>query len=123
MLEQKPTVVCLCGSTRFRDAFTEANRKETLDGKIVLAPGLFGRSGDLEPSQYADGTPLKIRLDELHKRKIDLSDEILVINVDGYIGQSTTEEIEYALRKRKRVRWFDPFRIPSQYATEFPTAK
>ena len=115
-----PTIVCLCGSTRFKDAFNQANRDETLAGKIVLAPGLFGRSGDLEPSQYATGTPLKIMLDELHMRKIDLADEVLIINVDGYIGESTTNEIEYALQKRKRVRWLDPFRIPSRYATEFP---
>lgn len=85
-----PIVVCLCGSTRFRDEFTEANRHETMAGKIVLAPGVFGHSGD----PLTDGD--KARLDRLHFEKINMADEVLVINPGGYIGESTRREIQYA---------------------------
>ena len=93
----QPRVVCLCGSTRFRDEFTEANRRETMAGNIVLAPGVFAHSGD--PLTDED----KRRLDELHLRKIDHADSVLVINPNGYIGDSTRREIEYARSKGKPV--------------------
>jgi hypothetical protein len=98
----KPTIVCLCGSTRFREAFHRVNRQETLAEKIVLAPGCF--QGD-EDSDWS--SEVKQRLDELHLRKIDLADEILVVNVGGYIGQSTRREIGYARQHGKRVRWLE----------------
>mgnify|MGYP000900046065 CR=1 FL=1 len=90
-------VVCLCGSTRFRDEFTEHNRRLTMEGKIVVAPEVFAHSGD--PLTDED----KERLDELHLRKIDLSDSVLVINPNGYIGDSTRREISYAERIGKPV--------------------
>jgi hypothetical protein len=76
----KPTIVCLCGSTWFRETFQRVNRQETLAGKIVLAPGCFQGDDDSDWS-----SEVKQRLDELHLRKIDLADEILVVNVGGYI--------------------------------------
>ena len=98
----KPTIVCLCGSTKFKNEYIKANQKETLKGKIVLSVGLFG---------HADGLSLtekqKDGLDELHKRKIDLSDEILVLNVGGYIGSSTASEIKYAESINKKVRYLE----------------
>ncbi len=104
----KPTVVCLCGSTRFFKEFMLANYNETMAGRIVLSVGFYPHS-----SQEAHGEHIgisaadKIKLDELHKRKIDLADEILVINVGGYIGESTASEIEYAQRNGKRVRYLE----------------
>ena len=89
-------VVVLCGSTRFRDAFEEQTRRLGLDGKIVLTVACFGHLGDLSPEECERGNPVKDRLDELHKRKIDHADRVLVINVGGYIGESTRSEIEYA---------------------------
>jgi hypothetical protein len=105
----RPTVVTLCGSTRFREAFTEWQFRETLDGKIVLTIGcslrndveLFGEFSDEELRRT------KQRLDWLHMRKIDLSDEIVVLNVDDYIGESTSREIAYAWQTGKRIRWLD----------------
>ena len=47
-------------------------------------------------------------LDDMHKRKIDMADEIFVINVDGYIGSSTQSEIEYAKATGKTVRYLEP---------------
>jgi hypothetical protein len=102
MSAEKPKVVCLCGSTRFKSQFIEANYAETLEGRIVLSVGWFSHADDRDrhptPTQ-------KLRLDELHKRKIDLADEVLVIDVDGYIGESTASEIDYAIKHGKPVRY------------------
>lgn len=98
-----PVVVCLCGSTRFREAYEKANREETLAGRIVLSVGLFGHLEGIDMSG-----PVKAMLDELHLRKIDLADEILVLNVGGYVGESTWREFRYALDQGKRVRWLQP---------------
>lgn len=100
----KPTVVCLCGSTRFKDEFIKANRDLTLQGKIVLTVGMFGHHEGLDMNSET-----KKMLDELHKRKIDLADEVLVLNVGGYIGQSTMSEILYAEEHRKPVFYLEPF--------------
>jgi len=99
----RPTVVCLCGSTRFYKAFRKANLNLTLTGKIVLSIGCDFKSDDGLGLTVAD----KIRLDELHKRKIDLADEILVLNVGGYIGDSTRNEIEYAKRLSKHICYLE----------------
>jgi hypothetical protein len=98
-----PEMVCLCGSTRFFRAFDEQNFKLTLAGKIVLSIGCNTKSDEGLMLTAED----KVRLDELHKRKIDLCDSVLVLNVDGYIGDSTRSEIEYAERIGKPVRYLD----------------
>lgn len=93
----RPEIVCLCGSTRFKDEFIEINKRLTLNGYIVLTVGFFG---------HVDGMPdaeTKAELDELHKRKIDIADIVFVVNKDGYIGKSTFSEIMYATRTGKRV--------------------
>ena len=99
----KYKVITLCGSTRFKDAFIEAQKRLTLEGNIVISVGLFGHSGDSEV--WAEGT--KEMLDDMHKRKIDLADEIYVINVGGYIGTSTKSEIEYAIATKKPVSYLE----------------
>jgi hypothetical protein len=105
---KRPVIVCLCGSTRFRDEFTAANRDETLAGRIVLAPGVFGWSGDLS-AEDSQGGEVKTSLDDLHKRKIDLADEVLVVSdQSGYFGQSTAGEIAYAVEHRKFIRFAEP---------------
>lgn len=97
-------IVCLCGSTKFRDEFTAANRRLTLAGNIVLAPGVFGHSGDLS-AEDAIGGDGKAGLDELHRRKIDMADECLIVSRDGYFGTSTAGEISYAVAHGKPVRF------------------
>lgn len=106
-IERKfPTIVCLCGSTRFVKQFQEAEFDETLKGNIVLTIGCDTKS-DAELFTGEQGKAIKQQLDELHKRKIDLCDEILVLNVDGYIGESTRSEIEYAESYNKRIRYLE----------------
>ena len=99
----KYKVVTLCGSTRFKDTFMEIQKHLTLQGYIVISVGLFGHAGDEEV--WTEGT--KEMLDDMHKRKIDMADEIFVINVDGYIGSSTRSEIEYARKTGKPVRYLE----------------
>lgn len=106
---RKPKIVCLCGSTRFSEAYQKANLEETLAGNIVLTIGCDMKS-DIDlfeglPSAELEG--IKSRLDELHMRKIDLADEILVLNVNGYVGESTLREIHYAEDNEKRIRWLE----------------
>jgi hypothetical protein len=105
----RPTIVCLCGSTRFSHAFREANLRETLAGRIVLTIGCDMKTdADLFVNlDEAAVERIKADLDELHKRKIDLADEILVLNIGGYIGDSTRSEIAYAEAAGKAVRWLE----------------
>lgn len=100
-----PTVVCLCGSTRFYDAFQRANYEETMAGRIVLSVGFYPHSSEQAHGETIGITPeQKEALDQLHLSKIDLADEILVLNVGGYIGKSTGREIMYAQATGKRIR-------------------
>lgn len=106
----KYPVVTLCGSTRFKNEFMEAQKRLTLEGNIVISVGLFGHSGDQEVWENMDeGTLTKTKemLDDMHKRKIDMADSIFVINVGGYIGESTRSEIAYAESKGKEVYYLE----------------
>ena len=106
----KYKVITICGSTRFKDEFMEAQKRLTLEGNIVISVGLFGHAGDAEVWENMDeGTLTKTKemLDDMHKRKIDMADEIFVINVGGYIGSSTKSEIEYAKATGKQVLFLE----------------
>ena len=99
----KYKVITLCGSTRFKEQFFEEQKRLTLKGNIVISVGLFGHSGDDEV--WTEGT--KEMLDDMHKRKIEMADGIFVINVGGYIGESTRSEIKYALSIGKSVDYLE----------------
>ena len=103
---QKPHIVCLCGSTRFMDAFFEAGWKFTLEGKIVLSVGVCKHVE--HHGGEALGPDVAEKLDELHMRKIDLADSVFVLNVRGYIGESTGKEIEYAESINKPIGYLEP---------------
>ncbi len=105
----RPTIVCLCGSTRFYNEFREVNLRETLKGNIVLSIGIDTKSDDEALKIYTPAglAQVKAMLDELHLRKIDLADEILVLNVGGYIGESTRAEIRYAEEHGKAIRYLE----------------
>ena len=109
-MQGKYKVITLCGSTRFKDEFMKAQKDLTLAGNIVINVGLFGHSGDHEVWENMDeGTLTKTKemLDDMHKRKIDMADEIFIINVGGYIGSSTKSEIEYAKTTGKAARYLE----------------
>lgn len=98
----KHKVVTLCGSTKFKKEFIDTLRRLTLEGYIVLLPGVYAHSGDNLTNED------KLMLDDMHKRKIDMSDETYVINKNDYIGDSTNSEIEYAKAQGKPVNYMYP---------------
>lgn len=109
-VKQIPTIVCLCGSTRFWKTFQTASLEETLAGKIVLSIGAASGTddehfGNLPQEEY---DRIKEELDELHLRKIDLADEVLILNVNGYIGESTARELAYAQKEGKPISFLEP---------------
>lgn len=99
-------VITLCGSTRFKEAYEEANRSLTLAGHVVISVGVFGHADGIELTEEQ-----KEQLDKMHFQKIDMADEIHVINVDGYIGSSTQREIEYAQTQNKPVSYYQSPRL------------
>lgn len=98
-MPDRPEIVCICGSARFVDEMRAANRELTFAGVIVVAPGEV--NGPVTDEQ-------KTVLDALHLRKIDLADRVLVVNPRGYIGESTSREIEYSHATGKPVSFTHP---------------
>lgn len=96
--ETTPKIICLCGSTKFKEAFEKAERDIALRGEICLTVGLFGHIEGLDMNGET-----KRKLDILHLQKIDLADEIFVLNVGGYVGDSSLREISYAMSMKKSV--------------------
>jgi hypothetical protein len=110
-MKTKYPVITLCGSTRFKDEFMDIQKELTLRGCIVISVGLFGHSGDCEVWEHMDEgskTWTKFMLDDMHKEKIDMADEIYVVNPGGYIGDSTWSEICYARMTEKKIESIVP---------------
>jgi len=103
-LPELPNIICLCGSTKFKAEFIKVNFELTMQGNIVLSVGWFSHT---DSAAFFPSDDEKIMLDSLHKRKIDLADEVFVINVGGYIGESTKSEIEYAIQTNKPVKYLE----------------
>ncbi len=98
-------ITCICGSTRFRKEIQEAVRLETMRGCIVLSPGVFGNDSDpITDEEKAD-------LDKMHRMKIALSDQVLVVNPGGYIGESTANEIAYAHEIGRPVKYTEALHV------------
>lgn len=101
-MQGKYKVITLCGSTKFKDDFLREQKRLSLEGNIVITLGCFGHS---EGEVWTEET--KKLLDDMHKCKIDMADEIFVINKNGYIGESTKSEIEYAKKHGKKVNFME----------------
>lgn len=107
----RPKIICLCGSTRFYDEFQHQNFLWTMRGYIVLTVGFYPHA-EFNKKVHGEDVGVtveeKVKLDELHKRKIDIADAIFVINIGGYIGTSTRSEIDYAIKKSKSIMSMEP---------------
>ena len=106
-----PSIVCLCGSTRFMPYFFEAGYQFTLAGEIVVSIAVCKHSeasADGAHGAEALGPDVVRRLDDLHFRKIDLADRVFILNVGGYIGESTCSELAYAMASLKPVTYLEP---------------
>ena len=99
----RPEIVCLCGSGRFVKAFEDAEFNETLAGRIVLTIGC--NAHDIARNESLEHH--KPMLDQLHLSKIDLADRVFIVNVGGYIGESTRREIEYATKRGKPISYLE----------------
>lgn len=94
-----PRVVCLCGSLRFAALFRAERRRLTAQGVIVLGP---------EETEHELTAEHRAMLGELHLRRIDLADEVRIISVDGYLGEATRREIDYARSRGKVLSAVEP---------------
>ena len=106
-MPDRPEIVCICGSTRFADEMSAANRALTFAGAIVVAPGVFLRAEDRDADELITDEQ-KAALGALHLHKIDLADRVLVVNPGGYVGESTSREVAYARATGKPVSFTDP---------------
>ncbi len=104
----KPKIICICGSSKFIEHIAILGWELEKQGAIVLSLHFLPQSyPNVQTHHQAEAEGLKEQMDELHLRKIDLCDEILVVNVDGYIGESTRNEIEYAKKIGKVIRYLE----------------
>lgn len=99
MTNKKYPVLTLCGSTRFQKEFIDAQELYTKKGYIVLSPMAFNIRA------YHDNETFMQMFHEMHLQKIDMADEILVVNPDNYIGEHTKQEIAYAIQQNKKVHY------------------
>ncbi len=99
--KNKYNIITLCGSIKFKNEFMKVQEELTLKGNIVFTPNFFNNT------KNEIDTETKQMLDEMHRQKIDMSDEIYVINFGGYIGQSTKSEIEYAKTNGKKISYLE----------------
>lgn len=106
---KKPNIICLCGSTRFTELMLIKQWELTKQGFIVLSwcalPDSYFKGEDKH--HIGDQEGVKEVVDEVHFRKIDLADEVFVLNVGGYIGESTRNEIMYAKKIGKRIKFLE----------------
>ncbi|MNB97421.1 hypothetical protein D3C75_446480 [compost metagenome] len=106
-------IITLCGSTKFKEQFEQANAFFTLQGNIVISVAFFEQNEGFEITEKQAAL-----LGELHFRKIDISDEIFVVDVNGYIGISTRKEIEYAVKTGKGISYYSNGEIPSTFSAK-----
>ena len=93
-------IITLCGSTRFKEAFQFFNSYLTMQGNLVFSVAMWSHDGHFEPTATQ-----KKHLDRIHFAKILKSDEIYVLDEDGYTGESTEAEIEWAYMNNKKVKY------------------
>lgn len=111
----RPKIITLCGSTRFIEYFAIMAWELEKGGAIVLGLHYLPPGYGAQASHQAEAEGVAAHFDALHLQKIDLSDEVLVLNKCGYIGESTKIEIRYAVAHRKPVRWMEPERVPVEF--------
>lgn len=103
-------IITLCGSTKFKEQFREAEAALTWEGNIVISLGFFEQSENIKLTNEHE-----MKLEALHRKKIDMCDEILVIDVHHYIGKSTAKEIDYAKSNGKRIRYYSEEKLSGCY--------
>ena len=98
---KKYEVVVLCGSTSFTDDFIKVQEDLTLKGYIVISPMMF------DINSYKSDEKFMEMFHEMHMQKINMADQIFIINKGGYIGNHTQAEIDYALKLNKKITYLE----------------
>ncbi|MHB8360005.1 MAG: hypothetical protein ACYDCP_10995 [Thermoplasmataceae archaeon] len=115
-IDMSKGIITLCGSTRFYETFLQVNNNLTAQGYIVLSICVVKNATIMLDKSNLE---LEKMLNELHKEKIAMSDSIFVIDVDGYIGESTKNEIEFAKKCNKKINYYSLSQKCSQYRPDF----
>ena len=108
-----PKIICICGSTRFADLHSIVRWELEKEGKniclmINVLPEWYVKEQGFHSADHSgEQAGNKDILDELHFCKIDMADEVFVVNHEGYIGESTRNEIEYAKKQGKIVKYLE----------------
>ena len=102
-MANKYKVITLCGSIKFKGEFLTVCQQLTLNGYVVLMPTIFDDNMQIENDKLA-------MLKNIHFQRIDMADEIFVINKNGHIGESTKNEIEYAAKSGKKINYLEPIK-------------
>ncbi len=114
-------IITLCGSTKFMQEYNEVNLELSLKDWVILTVGAFTHSDEELLKSGKINEEAKKKFDKLHMEKIGISQAIVVINKNGYIGESTTNELKHALKLGKKIYWYDssPQNIPDRlYSNE-----
>ena len=112
MKEEKTKIITLSGSSKYCDIMAAcAWILEKEEYAITMGLHLLPIWYPCPKDHLAESENVAEKMDELHLRKIDISDEVFVVNYDNYIGDSTKKEIEYAQKLRKPIRWFTDDKI------------
>lgn len=94
-------IITICGSLRFQKEMMELSEELELAGNCVLAPIYPVRQGK---DAYTE-SEVSV-LNAMHREKIKLSDAVFIVNVDGYMGDSTKSEMEYAKALGKEILYY-----------------
>lgn len=101
--DNPPLVICLCGPERYKSEFMSAFRAFTLLGHVVVMPPMLdGTNGGAFVNEETQK-----KLDELHLKKIQMSDIVYIVNPKGVTNPRTRREIEYAESLGKEIRYLE----------------
>ncbi|MHA3700969.1 hypothetical protein ACXR2U_02190 [Jatrophihabitans sp. YIM 134969] len=106
-MTSRPEIVCLCGSARFAAELAAVNRELTLAGAIVVAPAFAADAAGRDAAEALSDAQRRA-LGELHLRKIELADRVVVVDPGGYLGDAVRREIAHARAAGKPVTFTEP---------------
>ena len=111
-LAKRPKIITLCGSTRFTSEMLREAWRLTMLGNIVIHWNIIESDEPLAHGAEREGGTVKEIIDALYLHKVAMADEVRVLNIGGYVGESTRDELAHARRLNKVVTWLEPDRIP-----------
>ncbi len=118
MVADKPKIITLCGSTRFTGEMLREAWRLTIAGNIVIHWNILEGKEAFSHGAEREGGNVKEIIDALYLHKVAMADEVRVINVDGYVGESTTSEVRHGLKLGKHITWLEPDKAKPELCSE-----